>query len=177
MPRLIALDVGEVRIGVALSDATGLLASPYTTLHVTKDASALWTALQQVIEQTEADGVIIGLPVSLDGAIHAQARRILAFGQRLKMHTSLPITFWDERLSTVEAERLLAERGQNLRERRQIKATQKNGQRQQAGGHKRKRRNPQEIDALAATVILQGYLDSQPRERITHSDQMGDNDS
>lgn len=151
MPRLMALDVGEVRIGVALSDASGFLASPYTTLRTSRDETATWTALQQLIEETEAEGLIIGLPISLDGEIHAQAERIIAFTERLKAHISLPVTFWDERLSTVEAERLLAERGQKRR--------QRHGGRDGRGGHRRKQRDQQEIDALAAAVILQGYLD------------------
>lgn len=157
MPRLMALDVGEARIGVALSDAGGFLASPYTTLHTTRDEAATWAAIQQLIEETEAQGLIVGLPVSLDGEIHAQAERIMAFAERLKAHISLPVTFWDERLSTVEAERLLAEQGLNPRAR-------KKGRR---GGHKRRQRAGQEIDALAAAVILQGYLDQHPQESET----------
>jgi len=165
MPRLMALDVGEARIGIALSDAGGFLASPYTTVHITHDETATWATLQQLIEETEAQGLIIGLPVSLDGAIHAQAERVLAFAERLKAHISLPVIFWDERLSTVEAERLLAERGLSPRSR-------KKGRR---GGHRRKQRAAQEIDALAAAVILQGYLDQHPQEsemqRPTRSNQ------
>lgn len=151
MPRLIALDVGEARIGVALSDASGLLASPYKTLRVTRDEAQTWAELQAIITETEAETLVVGLPVSLDGQIHAQGERILAFAERLKAHISLPVVFWDERLSTVEAERLLAERGQRPRERRQSAGNR--------GGHKRKRRASQGIDALAAAVILQEYLD------------------
>lgn len=151
MPRLIALDVGEARIGVALSDASGLLASPYKTLRVTRDEAQIWAELQAIIAETEAETLVVGLPVSLDGQIHAQGERILAFAERLKAHISLPVVFWDERLSTVEAERLLAERGQRPRERRQSAGSR--------GGHKRKRSASQGIDALAAAVILQEYLD------------------
>ncbi len=157
MPRLIALDVGAARIGVALSDASGLLASPYTTLRVTRDEAQLWAELQAIIAETEAAELVVGLPVSLDGQIHAQGERILAFAERLKAHISLPVVFWDERLSTVEAERLLAEQGQRPRERRQSQGNR--------GGHKRKRRTSQGIDALAATVILQEYLDQHAYKR------------
>lgn len=158
MPRLMALDVGTVRIGVALSDASGFLASPYTTLRVTRDETEIWTALQTLLAETEAEGLVIGLPISLDGQLHAQAERILAFTERLKEHISLPVVCWDERLSTVEAERLLAERGQVPRERRQGQA----GRYRQ----KRKRRSAQEIDALAAAVILQDFLDQHPQQKI-----------
>lgn len=165
MPRLMALDVGEARIGIALSDASGFLASPYKTLHVSHNEAQIWTALQHVIEETEAQELVIGLPISLDGTIHAQAERIMAFTQRLKAHISLPVVFWDERLSTVEAERLLTETGQSSRKQRPSGGG-RGGQRQSS---KRKRRGQQEIDALAAAVILQEYLDQHPEKRETQT--------
>src|SRR5204863_5985545 len=113
MARLIALDVGEARIGVAVSDSTGFLASPYTTLHVSRNRQKqqqIWDAIQRVIEETEAEGLIVGLPISLDGQIHAQAQRIQSFASRLQNHITIPLTFWDERFSTVEAQRLLLQR-------------------------------------------------------------------
>jgi putative pre-16S rRNA nuclease len=154
MARLLALDVGEARIGVAVSDATGFLASPYTTLHVTRDEFQTWKTIQHLVEETESEGLVVGLPISLDGAIHTQGKRVQAFVERLKEHVSVPITFWDERLSTVEAERLLIERGEAELGKR-YKTT---------GGRKhiqtKRRRKKQEVDALAATVILQEYLDA-----------------
>jgi len=152
MTRLMALDVGEVRIGVAVSDASRLLASPYTTLQVSRDETQTWAALQRLIAETEAEGLVIGLPISLDGQIHAQGQRIQEFAGRLKLHIAIPLIFWDERLSTVEARRLLSEGQQDapgVRSRR--------GGRQRSQGRRRKSR--QGIDALAATVILQKYLD------------------
>lgn len=168
MPRLMALDVGAARIGVALSDASGFLASPYTTLHVTRDEAEIWAKLQALIAETEAEGLVIGLPISLDGQIHAQAERILAFSERLKTAISLPVVFWDERLSTVEAERLLAESGHQLPQRRQAQGSR--------GKQKRKRRGSQEIDALAATVILQSYLDQHAQPRATQARALEDNE-
>lgn len=162
MPRLMALDIGEARIGVALSDASGFLASPYTTIRATRDEAETWAAIQTVIAETEAEELIIGLPVSLDGQIHAQAERILAFAERLKKHITLPVTFWDERLSTVEAERLLTERGQKPQDRRTGRGSR--------GKQRRKRRGSQEIDALAATVILQEYLDQHFPQRETQTE-------
>ena len=148
-----ALDVGEARICVAISDASGFLASPYTTLHVTRDEAQSWKAIQRLIDETGAEGLVVGLPISLDGEIHSQGKRVQAFAERLKKHIAIPLTFWDERLSTVEAERLLAER------------EQEQGKRYRGGGRQRsqpkRRRRQQEIDALAATVILQEYLDHQ----------------
>lgn len=142
-----------------MSDATRLLASPYTTLHVSHDETRIWDALQQLIEETEATGLIIGLPVSLDGQIHAQGERIQAFVERLQQHIGTPVIFWDERLSTVEAERLLLERGGERRQRQ--RAYGKQGSQRGQRRSQKKRRNEHEIDALAATVILQEYLDNQ----------------
>src|SRR5438132_7649078 len=154
MARLLALDVGEARIGVAVSDATGFLASPYTTLHVSRNEAETWEAIRRLISETDAEGLVVGLPVSLDGQLYGQARRVQAFAERLKEHITIPLTFWDERLSTVEAERLLAQR------------EQEQGKRYRVGGGRqrsqtKRRRRQQEIDALAATVILQEYLDHQ----------------
>src|SRR5438874_13189783 len=102
MTRLMALDVGEARIGVAVSDSMRFLASPYTTIHVSRNEAETWTAIRQLIDETEAGGLIIGLPISLDGHIHAQGQRILVFAERLREEITIPLTFWDERLSTVE---------------------------------------------------------------------------
>lgn len=147
MTRLMALDVGSVRIGVALSDASGFLASPYTTLRVSRDETQTWAAIQRLIRETEAQGLVVGLPISLDGEIHAQGAKVQAFVERLKQHITIPVTFWDERLSTVEAQRLRGEYEQETRGRSRAN---------RAGRRKRK---GQEIDALAAAVILQEYLD------------------
>ena len=154
MTRLMALDVGEVRIGVAVSDSSGFLASPYTTLHVSRDEAQTWAAIARLIDETGAEGLVIGLPISLDGHIHAQGQYVLAFAERLKQHISIPVTFWDERLSTVEAQRLLAERNRQAKGKRQQRGSQRHAR-------SKRRQKGHEIDALAAAVILQEYLDAQ----------------
>jgi putative Holliday junction resolvase len=145
-----ALDVGKARIGVAVCDASGTLASPYTTLHVTRDEAQTWTAIRRLIAETEAQGLVIGLPVSLDGQLHTQAEQIQTFAERLKTHISIPLTFWDERFSTVEAQRLLTQRAED-----EGRVRRDRHQRHQA----RRCRGMQELDALAATVILEDYLE------------------
>ncbi|MBE3558646.1 MAG: Holliday junction resolvase RuvX [Ktedonobacteraceae bacterium] len=152
MTRVMALDVGEARIGVAVSDATGFLASPYTTLHVSRSEQENWRAIQRLIEETGAERLVVGLPISLDGKIHAQGERVQSFARRLQPHITIPLIFWDERLSTVEAQRLLAQRGSEERGDRQRRASRNRSQ-------TKRRRHGQEIDALAAAVILQDYLD------------------
>ncbi len=161
MARLMALDVGEARIGVAVCDARGFLASPYTTLHVTRDEQQTWTAIQRLLEETEAEGLVVGLPISMDGQVHGQGQWVQAFVERLKPHIAMPITFWDERLSTVEAQRLLAQRddewGNNEGRGRQRRTTRRRTQ-------TKRRQRGQEIDAYAAAVILQDYLDTLDRK-------------
>jgi putative Holliday junction resolvase len=163
MARLLALDVGEARIGVAISDATGFLAFPYTTLHVSRN-EAPWEAIRQIISETDAEGLIVGLPVSLDGQLHGQARRVQTFADHLKEQVSIPITFWDERFSTVEAERLLAERGQIEPGRRSERGGRSRARTHGAGGGKKRKRGHMEVDALAATIILQEYLDQRSKK-------------
>jgi putative Holliday junction resolvase len=153
MTRLLALDVGEVRIGVAVSDTTGFLASPYTTLQVSRHEEQTWEAIQELIRETDAEGLVIGLPISLDGQIHAQGRLVQAFAERLQPHISIPLIFWDERLSTVEAQRLLVQRSENEGGKRQRRTGQRRTQ-------SKRRQRGQQIDALAAAVFLQDYLDS-----------------
>ena len=157
MARLMALDVGEARIGVAVCDASGFLASPYTTLHVTRNEQQTWATIQQLIDETDAEGLVVGLPISLDGQIHAQGKRIQSFAERLRKQITIPLTFWDERYSTVEAQRLLMQRGQDEGEKHH-----RRGSRQRSQG--RKSRPSQEIDALAAAVFLQDYLDHQGKQ-------------
>lgn len=159
MARLMALDIGEARIGVAVCDARGFLASPYTTLHVTHDEKQTWMNICQLLEETEAEGLVVGLPISMDGHIHGQGEWVQAFVERLKPHVTVPITFWDERLSTVEARRLLAQRDapwhdESMEGRgRQRHTTRRRNQ-------TKRRQRGQEIDAYAAAVILQDYLDA-----------------
>ena len=157
MARLMALDVGEARIGAAICDSRGILASPYTTLHITRDEEQTWKAIQQMIDETETEEVIVGLPISLDGQLHAQGQWVQSFAQRLQEHISVPLTLWDERFSTVEAQRLLAQRELDKGEKRQRRGGQ---QRTQS-----KRRCRHEIDALAATVILEDYLSQHPHQK------------
>jgi putative Holliday junction resolvase len=90
----------------------------------------------------------------LDGAIHSQGKRVQAFADRLKEHITVPIMFWDESLSTVEAERLLVERSGAAPGKRNRTAS---GRKQ---NQSKRRRKKQEVDALAAAVILQEYLDA-----------------
>lgn len=140
--RIAGLDVGERRIGVAVSDATGTLARPVGVVQTTgleKDAldraAAEITRLAQ--EEDGLAALVIGLPRRLDGSANDMTPRVQAFAKTLGVRTSLPVVLQDERLTSVEAESRLATRDKDWRSRKA------------------------RLDAAAAAIILQDYLDSQ----------------
>jgi len=130
--RSLGLDIGDKRIGVALSDPQGILASPLAIINC-RDERADVEAIIAIINQHQAEQIIVGLPRSMDGSIGKQAEKVKAFTQELCNHTKVPVEFRDERLSTVLANRLM----------REVKKT-----REKVGR-----------DAIAAALILQCYLD------------------
>ncbi len=136
--RALGLDVGERRIGVALCDELGLLASPLTTVQVGR-RNGERRALEEIAalaREREVELVVVGLPTSLRGTEGPQAQAVRAFAERLAPHLAVPIEFWDERFTTAEAERLLISRKVSREERRN------------------------RIDAAAAAIMLQDYLDT-----------------
>lgn len=133
--RIMALDVGERRIGVALSDSTRVLASPLTTLQATPRARAL-AQIAAHVAQYEVVEVVVGLPLTLSGEVGPQAKVVQAFAKELQGALAVPVHLFDERLTTVAAERMMVDLG--------IKP------------ERRKAR----IDEVAASIILQDYLDS-----------------
>jgi putative Holliday junction resolvase len=128
-----ALDVGERRIGVAISDPSGTLATPHSVIQRRSKAEDFAT-VARLVGELEIERVVVGLPLTLNGDIGPQARRITRYAQALAETLSVPLAYHDERYSTVTADAMLMESG-------------------------RKHRVP--IDAAAAAVILQDYLESQ----------------
>ncbi len=135
--RMLGLDIGERRIGVALSDPEGIIAIALTVIERKSEDAAL-KQLIDLTHEREVERIVIGLPLSLDGSLGKQAQAVQSFAKSLARRTELPVVTWDERLSTVAAERMLAE-----------------------AGVKRDKRK-KHLDSVAAAIILQGYLD---RER------------
>jgi putative Holliday junction resolvase len=144
--RTLGLDVGERWIGVALSDPLGILASPLTRIERTDDEAAV-KAIADLVRKHEAKAVVAGLPYSLDGSVGQQAVRVQDFLRKLAQSLSVPIETSDERLSTVAATQGMIEAGVS-RESRKGK-----------------------IDAAAAALILQWYLDKLHREQAESQDQ------
>ncbi len=133
--RILGLDPGERRIGVALSDRLGIIASPLTVLDRRHDD--VLAVLRTLVEQENVATVVIGLPVGLSGEEGPAAQRARAFGQEIEEELDVDVVYFDERFTTVVAESALL-----------------------AGGVSRaKRRNRR--DKVAAAVMLQGYLDSE----------------
>jgi putative Holliday junction resolvase len=136
--RVLGLDVGDRRIGVAVSDETGLLASPLRTLERVGPKKDL-RAVAALVREHGAAGIVVGLPRNMDGSIGPQAEKVRSFAEALKPLARVPVQYWDERLTTVEAEQILIERDVSRQRRKGL------------------------VDQVAAVLILQGYLDAQPR--------------
>jgi putative Holliday junction resolvase len=130
--RKIGLDVGDKRIGVAVSDALGLTAQGINTI----DRKGSVEALKKIIAEYEVDSIIVGIPKMLNGTIGIQGEKVMEFINELKKAISLPVTLWDERLSTLAAERALLEANVRRKKRKSLR------------------------DKVSAIVILQNYLDS-----------------
>lgn len=131
-----ALDIGDERIGVALSDPTGILASPYTIID-RRDEKQDIEAIINIVGQHQVQQIVVGLPRSMDGTVGRQAEKVKDFTRRLSSSTDVPVTYRDERLTTVSAKRLMRE-----------------------AGRKKTRKKPR-YDAMAAAIILQSYLDEE----------------
>ncbi|MBI3996296.1 MAG: Holliday junction resolvase RuvX [Candidatus Omnitrophica bacterium] len=134
--RILGLDVGDRRVGIALSDALGLTAQRLRVLERTGAASDV-AAVEALVAEHQVARVIVGLPLTMAGAQGPQAKKVLAFAQQLRRRLSVPVDCVDERLTTVQGERALIETGASRRKRKQV------------------------IDQVAAQLILQHYLDAQ----------------
>jgi putative Holliday junction resolvase len=140
--RVLALDLGARRIGVAVSDPEGTVATPIQTLERSRDRARLHRDLAALVAEWEADLVLVGLPVALDGSIGPAAEAVLAEREELAAALGVPVEVHDERMTTRIADRALRERGDlDARARRKV------------------------VDATAAAVILQDWLDARRAER------------
>lgn len=134
MPVLLGLDLGEKRVGVAVTDESGSIALPLVTLEI-RGRRHLLTELLKINEEHHAVKIVVGLPKTLKGEMGPAAEKVMAEVEWLKSQLDLPLVFWDERLSTQEVERVLIEADVSRAKRREVR------------------------DQLAAQRILQSYLD------------------
>ena len=157
MARIVGLDFGSKRIGVAVSDELGVLATPHGVLQrrsYNKDAA--W--ISELVSEMKAEGVVLGSPVGLSGNPTEQTRRAQQFGEMLATRVPVPVGWWDERLTTVVARRISL----------QSRGAARTPRRAALSRHEGLTRGPEGLDAIAAAIILQGYLDH--RRRLADSD-------
>lgn len=133
--RILALDHGTVRIGVAISDELGVLAHPLDFIPA-EPGNVFLDRLQALIREREVSLILVGMPRNMDGSYGPSAQKVQAFVHLLKETIPIPVRTWDERLTSTQAHRLLAESGKREKDRRG------------------------KVDSSAAAVLLQSYLDA-----------------
>lgn len=149
--RSMGLDVGDRRIGVALSDTIGILASPFAIIERTDDEAAV-AEIVEIARQHEVAVIVVGMPRTMGGTLGPQAIKVQAFAQVLQRATDVPLEFRDERLSTVTAKRLVGRR------------------------RGRRGRDKLRYDDAAAAVILQNYLEELRPGQLPIPDDGGSDD-
>ena len=142
------LDLGRSRIGVAVSDPSGTLATPLRSVNGRGSNREIMERLLELFGALESEdsalvGIVLGLPCHLDGRPHEDAGRVKALARALKRRTGLPVCLQDERLTSIEAEQRLAQRIGDWRKRKTL------------------------LDAAAAAIILQEYLDTHPPQSLS----------
>ena len=132
--KIMAIDYGDAHTGVALSDPTGFLAGSATTIHSRKEQVVL-SELARMVRENQVDELVMGFPRNMDGTEGPRAELYRAFAVKVEEATGLKVVLWDERRTTVDAHRILFEAGKNAKKRKKT------------------------VDAVAASLILEGYLD------------------
>lgn len=133
--RALGVDLGSKRIGIAVSDISGTIASPLTTVHRSRSRRHDHERIAALAQEEAAEVVVVGLPLSLDGTTGRAASAATKEAQRIATVVQVPVEMYDERFTTVEAERPMLEAGLSAQQRRQV------------------------VDKVAAAVMLQGWLD------------------
>jgi putative pre-16S rRNA nuclease len=144
MNRILGLDLGRARIGVAISDELHLLAHPLETIPANQQPAA---RVAEIVRDKNVDHVVAGIPKRMDGQIGSAATEVLEFVEKLRAILPCPVVTWDERLTTVAAHRALRDAGKKTRQTRNY------------------------VDQVAAQMILQSYLDRRAANAEAHSDQ------
>jgi len=132
--RIMAIDYGDAHTGIAISDPTGFLAGTTTTIHSRKEEVVL-DELAKLVKENRVDELVMGFPRNMDGTEGPRAELYRAFAAKVEEVTGIKPVLWDERRTTVDAHRILFEAGKNAKKRKKT------------------------VDAVAASLILEGYLD------------------
>ncbi len=144
--RIVGIDLGRARIGVAVSDELGMLAHPVESSPARGDATR---RVAEIVQEKNAERVVIGLPRHMNGSIGVGAAEAIAFAEKLRACVACEVVTWDERMTTMAANRALRDSGQKTRNSRGV------------------------VDQVAAQMILQGYLDALQSARSFDEDGAG----
>lgn len=139
--RYMGLDVGDKTIGVAVSDELGITANPLTTIARTGSIKRDIGEVRRIAEECKVGRIVVGMPFMLDGSVGVQAEKVKEFIEELRKRIKIKIVEWDERLTTVEVERILIASDQSREKRKKV------------------------IDKMAASVLLRSYMDREQYAR------------
>jgi putative Holliday junction resolvase len=134
LSRIMSIDYGTVRIGIALSDPLQIIANPFKVIQNSEEE--VFSEINSIIKSEKVGKIILGLPVNLEGKDTKKTIEVRDFFEKLKNRISIPIIFWDESYSSAEAEDILRKMGKSIKESRKV------------------------VDKFAASIILKSYLDS-----------------
>lgn len=136
--RILGLDVGSKTVGIAISDELGWTAQGLKTISIDEEKREFgFKEIGQIINDYDVEKIVVGLPKNMNGTIGPRGEASQFYGQELEKRFNIPVIYWDERLTTMQAERVLLEADVSRKKRKKV------------------------IDKMAASMILQGYLDSQ----------------
>jgi putative holliday junction resolvase len=137
--RILGIDYGDARIGLALSDEMGWTAQALEVIHRTNSRDECLARIREIVESYQVEQIVLGFPKNMNGSIGPRGEITQEFAEKLRDELQIPVVLWDERLSTVAAERVLLEADISRKKRKGV------------------------IDKVAAQVILQTFLDSRPK--------------
>lgn len=141
MSRILAIDYGRKRIGLAISDPLGITAQSLPTLKVTQTPD-VFSEIENLVKEKDVSTIVLGLPKNMNGTLGEEGKRVMEFGEKLSRRIEIKVEFWDERLSSVESHRALREEKRKIKQKKEL------------------------VDRISASLILQGYLDKKRSEAL-----------
>jgi len=141
LPRILAIDYGEKRIGLAISDPLGITAQSLPTLKVTQIPD-VFSEIENLVKEKDISAIVLGLPKNMNGTMGQEGKKVMEFGEKLARRVEIKVEFWDERLSSVESHKALREEKRKIKQKKEL------------------------VDRISASLILQGYLDKKRSEAL-----------
>lgn len=141
MSRILGIDYGKRRIGLAISDPLGIIAQSLPTLTI-KETTDLLSEIETLVKENNVSTIVLGLPRNMDGTLGEEGKKVMEFGKELSQKINLKVEFWDERLTSVESHRTLREEKRKIKQKKEL------------------------VDRISASLILQGYMDRKKSENF-----------